>query len=66
MDLTPRTWRTSSYSGANSGNCIEVATTARTVAVRDSEDPHGPVLAFSQPGWQAFTRRIRRNGAADR
>jgi hypothetical protein len=66
MDLTPRTWRKSSYSGANSGNCIEVASAAFTVAVRDSQDPHGLELTFSQPGWQAFTRRIRRNGAADR
>jgi len=66
MDLTPRTWRKSSYSGADSGNCIEVATAAQTVAVRDSKDPHGPALTFGQPGWQAFTRRLRRNGAADR
>jgi hypothetical protein len=67
MDLTPRTWRKSSYSGANSGNCVEVAGApydgaARTVAVRDSRDPHGPALAFTPAGWQAFTRRI--NGAA--
>jgi hypothetical protein len=25
MDPTPRTWRKSSYSGADSGNCVEVA-----------------------------------------
>lgn len=62
MDLTPRTWRKSSYSGADSGNCVEVASAARTVAVRDSRDPHGPALAFTPAGWQAFTRRI--DGAA--
>jgi hypothetical protein len=22
--------------------------------VRDSKDPHGPVLTFSLPGWQVF------------
>jgi hypothetical protein len=62
MDLTPRTWRKSSYSGADSGNCVEVAAAARTVAVRDSKDPHGPALAFTPAGWQAFTRRV--NGGA--
>lgn len=64
MDLTPRTWRKSSYSGANSGNCIEVAAAARTIAVRDSQDPHGPTLAFRPAGWQAFTRRIRQGDAS--
>jgi hypothetical protein len=62
MDLTPRIWRKSSHSGADSGNCVEVASAARAVAVRDSRDPHGPALAFTPAGWQAFTRRI--NGAA--
>ena len=56
-------WRTSSYTG-NSGNCVEVAVQAgRTVAVRDSKDPTGPELSFSQRMWQAFTRRTE-SGAA--
>lgn len=42
--LDGRTWRKSSYSGSNGGNCIEVTTTPGTVAVRDSDDPHGPCL----------------------
>jgi Domain of unknown function (DUF397) len=62
MDLTPRTWRKSSYSGANSGNCIEVASAARTVAVRDSKDPQGPQLVITPDRWTAFTRRV--NGGA--
>jgi Domain of unknown function (DUF397) len=65
MDLTPRTWRKSSYSGASSGNCIEVASAARNVAIRDSKDPNGPTLAFRSADWQAFTRRIG-NGAVER
>jgi hypothetical protein len=65
MDLTPRTWRKSSYSGANSGNCIEVASAARTVAVRDSKDPNSQTLGFQPADWQAFTRRVR-NGTAER
>ena len=56
-------WRTSSYTG-NSGNCVEVVVQAGcAVAVRDSKDPTGPELAFSQRMWQAFTRRTK-SGAA--
>lgn len=33
------------------------------VAVRDSKDPSGPVLAFTPRDWQAFTAAIRAAGA---
>lgn len=59
MDLTPRLWRKSSYSGANNGNCVEVGTTARAVAVRDSQDSAGPELAIPAERWQAFVSRVR-------
>jgi hypothetical protein len=52
------TWRKSSYSGSNGGNCIEVAAAAR-VAIRDSKDPHGPVLTFSAVDWRRFTSLVR-------
>jgi hypothetical protein len=58
MDLTRATWRKSSYSGNNGGNCVEVAA-ARTIAIRDSKDPHGPVLAFAPKDWQRFADRIK-------
>ena len=60
MDLTPPTWRKSSYSGANNGNCVEVGNAARTVAVRDSKDPAGPRLAVRPADWRAFTSRVQR------
>ena len=53
------TWRTSSYSGSNGGNCIEVAAAPACVAVRDSKDPHGPVLAFGPQGWQRFAAQVK-------
>lgn len=34
-------WRKSSYSGANGGNCVEVADDARVVLVRDTTDRDG-------------------------
>jgi Domain of unknown function (DUF397) len=59
MDLTRATWRTSSYSGNNGGNCVEAVTAARKIAIRDSKDPHGPVLAFAPKDWQQFADRIK-------
>ena len=53
-------WRKSSYSGSNGGGCVEIARhVPAVVAVRDSKDPDGPVLAFSAGDWQAFTARIK-------
>ena len=58
--LTPRVaWRTSSYSGSSNDNCVEVGAAARAVAVRDSTDPDGPALAFSQRDWRTFTRDLK-------
>jgi hypothetical protein len=61
MDTTPpsRTrWRRPARSGSN-GNCVEIAATATTIAIRDSRDPHGPRLAFTPSQWRAFTTAIR-------
>jgi hypothetical protein len=62
MDLIGARWRKSSYSSSNGGNCVEVAVarpgSARVVAVRDSKDPDGPVLAFTLAEWQAFVRGV--------
>ena len=55
-------WRTSSYSGSNGGNCIEVAATARAVAVRDSKNAGGPKLAVTAAAWTAFTSQLKSNG----
>jgi hypothetical protein len=53
-------WRKSSFSGGSSQECVEVATLVNGgVAVRDSKDPSGPVLLFTQPEWIAFVRGVR-------
>ena len=54
MDMSSATWHKSSYSGANGGNCVEIAAAARMVAVRDSKDPDGPVLTFAPNDWKRF------------
>ena len=57
--IDPR-WRKSSYSGNGGGNCVEVATLAGgMVAVRDSKDPHGPVLMIEAADWRAFIGNIK-------
>ena len=60
MDLTRAEWRKSSRSGGNGGNCVEVARNIPgTVAVRDSKDPHGPVLTVESAGWRAFVADVK-------
>ena len=51
-------WRKSARSGSN-GNCVEIAATGTTIAVRDSRDPHGPQLAFTPDRWKAFTTAVK-------
>lgn len=58
--LTRAQWRTSSYSGGNGGTCVEVADNLPgVVAVRDSKNRPGPMLAFSPEEWQTFTAEVK-------
>jgi hypothetical protein len=63
-------WRKASYSGGNGGGCVEVATTRDAApvhksgesilfAVRDSQDPLGPVLYFTEAEWEAFLHGVK-------
>jgi hypothetical protein len=56
--------RTSTHAGGN-GNCVEVATAPAAVAVRDSKDRSGPVLAFAPAVWTRFLTSTR-SGHFDR
>lgn len=47
------TWIKSTRSSGN-GNCVEVAQLSDGVLVRDSKDPDGPRLFFTEPEWSAF------------
>jgi hypothetical protein len=60
MDLSHADWRKASYSSNNGGNCVEVARNiANVVAVRDSKDPHGPVLSLAPGVWRAFLADVK-------
>ncbi|MFG1793972.1 DUF397 domain-containing protein [Nocardia sp. NPDC049149] len=55
-------WRTSSYSGTNGGECVEIAFDGDTVLIRDSKylrDPSNdpaaqPVISIPAQEWNAF------------
>jgi Domain of unknown function (DUF397)/Domain of unknown function (DUF5753) len=52
-------WRKSSCSGANGGDCAEVAAAPGLVLVRDTKNRAGATLAFNVQAWPAFTAQIR-------
>ncbi len=47
-------WFKSSYSGAEGGQCVEVAATTTGVHVRDSKAVAGPLLTVSREAWTGF------------
>ena len=53
----PDGWIKSSY--CNNGTCVEVGIGSVEVAVRDSKDPDGSVLAFTLAEWEAFLDGVR-------
>ena len=60
VDLSRAQWRKSSYSNGQGGDCVEVAADLPgLVAVRDSTDPTGPVLAFTLAQWRALLAAVR-------
>ncbi|WP_228786499.1 DUF397 domain-containing protein [Nocardia terpenica] len=62
MNTIALAWRTSSYSGSNGGECVEVAFDDDRVLIRDSKylrnpanDPASqPVITMSAADWSAF------------
>jgi hypothetical protein len=60
MDVT---WRKSSYSGGNGGNCIEVGAHADHVLVRDTKDRQGAVLTVDPNTWRRFADQVKKEHA---
>ena len=56
-------WHKSSYSSA-SGQCVEVASVAGAVVVRDSKNLAGPELVFTRQAWAAFVEGVKAAPAA--
>ena len=57
--LGGRVYLTGDMVSGNGGNCVEVGSAPRAVAVRDSKNPDGPKLAFSREGWRRFTLAVK-------
>ena len=51
-----RQWKKSSASG--SGECVEVRRTPSGVQVRDSKNPAGAILDFTDSEWLAFLKGV--------
>ncbi|MFJ4676461.1 MULTISPECIES: DUF397 domain-containing protein [unclassified Kitasatospora] len=62
IDLHNAQWVKSSHS-SDGGNCVEFTpeftATHGIVPVRDSKDPHGPALLFTEPAFTAFVTAIK-------
>ena len=64
-DLSNTTWRKSSYSNGQGGDCVEVADgVPGFVPVRDSKNPTGPALFFPPAAWRTFVADVKRAGRA--
>ncbi|MEU0834052.1 DUF397 domain-containing protein [Streptomyces sp. NPDC005969] len=48
------TWFKSTYSGAEGGDCVEVAADKEVVHIRDSKALAGPVIRVSREAWAGF------------
>jgi hypothetical protein len=57
--MTKISWRKSSYTTSNGGNCVETAALGPQIGVRDSKDPDGPRLAFTPQAWQTFATKLK-------
>ena len=59
VELSGATWRTATRSSHT--ECVEVADNLPgVVAVRDSKDRQGPVLAFTPQTWRSFVQHVGR------
>lgn len=53
------TWRKSSFSGGNGGQCVEAGSILGAVLVRDTTNRNGGTLAFSAQAWKSFAATIK-------
>ncbi|MCZ1008255.1 DUF397 domain-containing protein [Streptomyces lydicus] len=60
IDLSTVTWRKSTYSNPDGGQCIEVSDDLPAlVPVRDSKHPQEPALLFSASAWSSFVTAVK-------
>lgn len=58
-DPNAMTWRKSSYSNGDGGQCVEVADHhSGVILIRDSKTPAGPVLVLNPTAWAGFVGSV--------
>jgi hypothetical protein len=55
----PGSWSKSSYSDANTNECVEAPARAKALAIRDAENPAGLVIVFSGSASHRFLGSLR-------
>lgn len=58
-DTTTLRWWTSTRSGGQGGQCVEVATADSTWYIRDSKSPDDGLLTVDHTAWQAFLHSVK-------
>ncbi|GIH68942.1 DUF397 domain-containing protein [Sphaerimonospora thailandensis] len=58
-DLAGATWRKATRSNTVGNQCVEVARLRSGIAVRDSKNPEGPKLLFTNGEWEAFVDGVK-------
>jgi Domain of unknown function (DUF397) len=59
--LTETSWRKSTYSSGQGGQCVEAASTPGQVAVRDTKDNgNGPVLRIAPANWSRLMESLKK------
>lgn len=59
-ELETATWRKSTRSGPDGGNCVEVAElSGGSRGVRNSKELTGPALIFTASEWDAFIEGVK-------
>jgi Domain of unknown function (DUF397) len=52
-------WRKSSFSSANGGSCVELASGSAAILVRDTTNRDGGTLSFAAEAWATFTGALK-------
>ncbi|KAB1144200.1 DUF397 domain-containing protein [Streptomyces luteolifulvus] len=54
MNIEQLSWFKSSYSSGEGGQCLEVATSPRTIHIRDSKNPDSLHVTVTPATWVVF------------
>lgn len=59
MEGTMMNWRKTTYSSNGGENCVETASDAGVILVRDTTNRDGRTLTFTALAWETFARSLK-------